>query len=559
VVTATRTYGRVELAGDVYAITAEPHVMIRLKRIFPKVDRHRTGTITLRATPENSADLEWVMARWPLETDSSTADVLLAQADAYRENQSTILSILGGDPPKLDLTSLALPLRDYQQEAVALVATTGRLLLLDDVGLGKTAVALGLLAVPDALPAAVVTLTHLPPQWLSELNRFLPTVRGHIAKKGRPYNLTRAGGPPDVLILNYSKLAGWADHLAGNVKTIVFDEMQELRIDGSGKYVAAAQVADQARFRLGLTATPVYNYGGEIYNVLDCLQKDCLGARDEFNREWGTGSSSKVRVNDPVALGTTLRENGLVLRRTRKDVKRELPDVQRIHYPVEIDQDTFESGIEGAELLAKMIVERAGSPKDLFKAAGDFDWRLRQATGIAKARYVADFARLILETEQPLVLFGWHHAVYDIWRDRLADHRPVFYTGEESVPQKEAAKHQFLEGGTDLLIMSLRAGAGLDGLQERCSICVFGELDWSPGVHTQAIGRLHRDGQDNPVVAYFLVAEEGSDPAIAEVLDLKRQQAEGIVDPQRPLFEALASGGEDRIQLLAQTFLRRRS
>lgn len=555
-----RTFGTVELVGRDFRIACDPHVMIRLKRIFPKADRFRSGEIALRATPENAADLEWVLERWPMAVGDTAGESLVAQAGAYRDRQETVRSILDGSAPRLDLVDTAVPLREYQKEAVALVHTTGRLLVMDDVGLGKTAVGLGVLAAADALPALVVTLTHLPGQWLSELGKFMPGLRGHIATKGTPYHVpTKKGGVPDVLIMNYSKLAGWADHLAGQVQTVIFDEAQELRRDGTAKYVAAARVADHARYRVGATATPVYNYGGEIFNVLDVLDKDCLGSRDEFNREWGTGSGPKVRVNNPVALGATLRDNGLVVRRTRKDVRRELPPVQRIALPVELDRDVYETGIEGADVLAKMLLERAGTPRELFKAAGDFDWRLRQATGVAKARHVADFVRLLLETEEPVVLYGWHRLVYDIWAERLADHRPAFFTGHESPNQKEESKRQFLEGNTNLLIMSLRAGAGLDGLQERANVCVFGELDWSPGVHTQAIGRLNRDGQDDPVVAYFLVANEGADPAIAEVLDLKRQQADGIVDPDRPLFEQIAGTGEDRIKLLAETFLKGRA
>jgi hypothetical protein len=44
---------------------------------------------------------------------------------------------------------------------------------------------------------------------------------------------------------------------------------------------------------------------------------------------------------------------------------------------------------------------------------GDFDWKMRQATGIAKAPYVAEFVKLLLESEQKVVLFGWHRDVYD--------------------------------------------------------------------------------------------------------------------------------------------------
>jgi hypothetical protein len=79
----------------------------------------------------------------------------------------------------------------------------------------------------------------------------------------------------------------------------------------------------------------------------------------------------------------------------------------------------------------------------------------------------------------------------------------------------------------------------MDGLQERCHVCVFGELDWSPGVHEQNEGRLHRDGQDEPVTAYYLLADEGSDPVISDVLGIKKQQIEGIRDPNQDLVTAL--------------------
>ena len=53
----------------------------------------------------------------------------------------------------------------------------------------------------------------------------------------------------------------------------------------------------------------------------------------------------------------------------------------------------------------------------------------------------------------------------------------------------------FISGKTKVFVMSLRTGAGLDGLQEKCSTIVHEELDWSPGVHEQCRGRYFRDGR----------------------------------------------------------------
>ena len=108
------------------------------------------------------------------------------------------------------------------------------------------------------------------------------------------------------------------------------------------------------------------------------------------------------------------------------------------------------------------------------------------------------------------------------------------------------------------MIMSLRSGAGLNGLQDVCSVVVFGELDWSPAQHHQVIGRLARDGQTGPVAAFFCVSDAGADPPMAEVLDIKRQQADPIVDPDAALVQASPAAALDRVKALAQEVLRRK-
>lgn len=418
-----------------------------------------------------------------------------------------------------------------------------------------------LLADPDALPALIVCPTHLPRQWLRELALTWPMLVGHAATKGSPYPLNEirglGGHTPDVLVMGYSKLAGWGHALAGRVRTVIFDEAQELRRGiETQKGAAAAHVAGKADYVLGLTATPVYNYGSEIHALYEIIAPDALGSRSEFLREWGgsTTTSGQSTVDDPAALGTYLRDAGLLLRRTRADVKRELPEPLRIRQEVAADAAALDDVRGDLEAMARLILDPATDRKEAFVVSGDLDWRLRQATGIAKAPYVAEFVRLLLESERKVVLFGWHRAVYSIWVEALADYAPRLYTGSESPVQKAAAAQEFIEGDCRVLIVSLRSGAGLDGLQRAASACVFGELDWSPGVHDQCIGRLARDGQDATVAAYFLVSDQGADPVMDEVLELKTQQAEPIRDPDRPILQA-APDTSDRVRRLAQSVL----
>jgi SNF2 family DNA or RNA helicase len=170
---------------------------------------------------------------------------------------------------------------------------------------------------------------------------------------------------------------------------------------------------------------------------------------------------------------------------------------------------------------------------------------------------VAQYVRILLENDEPVVLAGWHRDVYNIWLSELAEFNPVMYTGSETGPQKEKAKAAFVNGETNLFIISLRSGAGLDGLQKRCKTIVIGELDWSPKVHDQLIGRVDRDGQPEQVTAIFLVSDCGSDPVIINLLGLKASQSHGIVDPLTMPAEQYSD--ESRMKVLAQNYLNRKT
>lgn len=169
------------------------------------------------------------------------------------------------------------------------------------------------------------------------------------------------------------------------------------------------------------------------------------------------------------------------------------------------------------------------------------------------AKPVADYVRILLEAGERVLLAGWHRDVYEIWMKELSDYKPVMYTGSESSHQKEQAKRSMMTGDSNLMIISLRSGVGLDGLQTVCSTVVFGELDWSPQVHDQVIGRVDRDGQEDEVTSIFLVSDGGSDPPMVDLLGLKGEQARGIVDPLATHEEQHSDEG--RIKIMARKFL----
>jgi SNF2 family DNA or RNA helicase len=458
----------------------------------------------------------------------------------------------------------------------------GRLLVADELGAGKTITALCMIANPECRPAVVVTLTDLPPQWAERMREFTPDFTFRVLRTGASHgnadrkkvggwgaqdlagDIERGWAMPDVILMSYSKLVGWAEWLAeAGIKSITFDEIQELRtgmhVGGKPvqKYHSALRVVRSCEYAMGLSATPIYNYGAEVYNVLTVLEPDAFGSKEEFSREWTTtNGAGKVVIAQPDVLGHYLREQGYMIRRTVTEITgREISKPTSIVQRIDADLDVLNKMASDAESLARVIVSQGGhSNTEKWKAAGDFDYKLRHATGVAKARYVAAFARLILESEDKLLIFAWHHDVYAILKQHLHNYNPVFLYGQVSPPERQKAIKEFCDGDARVMVMSLRAGAGIDGLQKQCRVAVFAELDWSPRVHDQCLGRIHRPGQMRDVLAYYLITEHGSDPVICDALGVKNMMSHAILNPDAPLVEPLQTSGSN-IKSLAESYL----
>jgi SNF2 family DNA or RNA helicase len=559
-----QTGPRGSLAGR-WFVECEPHVRARLRRVFPRAPQWAGRRVMLSDTPENARELHWFLQRYPMQMAPADAARLEQQAATHVDQERRIAQLLAEAVPPTQL-DMAKPPRDYQLLPSAMLAVRGGLLLADDVGVGKTVSAI----VPmcqGMLPAVVVVPAHLPTHWVEKVADFVPALRTHVIRKGRPYPLVRKPGQrgaadlwetlPDVIVVSYHKLRGWSDTLAEVARYVVFEEAQQLRRSGTEIFDACRRLAAAVPYRLGLSATPIYNYGGEFFNVVDTLLPGALGERDEFTREWCTHTGAdKARLQQPEDFGAYLRREGIMLRRTRRDVGRELPPVSLIPHQVDSDADVYQKLGGGAAALARVLLaEREDFAGQKMLAAGEFDAMVRMATGVAKAPYVADFVRMLVESGEKVLLFGWHREVYRIWQEKLADLEPVFYTGSESPAAKAQAKAAFVEGSARVLVMSLRSGAGVDGLQHVCRTVVFGELDWSPGVHEQCVGRIDRDGQADPVVAYYLNSVDGSDPIVIDVLGVKRSQSEGVRNPGGPLAERVDIG-ENALKRLAADYLR---
>lgn len=525
-------YGNLDIANDCWHVSnLKAHVSIRFKEVFKSIPFGSTPPFLLKDRPDLAFELYWFMGRYPLEVTERAKPVLLQRIEEYQKSQKRLEELLSPRYTPTLVSGFRPPeaARPHQVRAAEILRANGRLLLLDDVGLGKTVSALAALSDGWGLPAAVIVQPHLSTQWVKKYIERFTTLRAIEVTDRNVRNLP----PRDIYLFRYSNIAAWVDYAPKlGLKTVIFDEVQELRHGlATEKGRAAMAFREAAPNALGLTATPIYNYGSEIWNVVEFIAPGALGTWAEFTTNWCTTHGSHWIVKDPAALGSYMLDQGLALRRTADDeeVALCLPPLSKMIVEVGWNEGDTASDRELQKRLAQRIL--TGSFTERGTAARELDMLLRQETGIAKAREVAAYVRTLAEAGEAVLLGGWHREVYRIWNDALADLNPVMFTGSESQAAKAAAKAAILKDDSRILIMSLRSGAGVDGLQEKIAHVVVGELDWSPQVHTQFVGRAWRDGQKRPVTVHYLHVDGGSDPVILPTLGLKASQSYGLLNP----------------------------
>jgi SNF2 family DNA or RNA helicase len=122
-----------------------------------------------------------------------------------------------------------------------------------------------------------------------------------------------------------------------------------------------------------------------------------------------------------------------------------------------------------------------------------------------------------------VVFFAKHLDVMDAAEEVFAKRgiRATTIRGDQTGTARQKAIDSFVnDPDTEVIICSLTAaGVGIN-LQVASNV-VLAELSWTNAEQTQAIDRVHRIGQTEPVTAWRIIAAQTIDAKIAELIDAK--------------------------------------
>jgi len=499
-------------------------------------------------TIQNVEKIKWIMDRYPLEIRSKSIWHRKVRKVIVPQKKWTRIEKLRKANPGPQFRGNLL---DFQREGLDfLLKSYGNALLADEMGLGKTVQTLAYLATekqtfPVLIVAPLVTLNN----WQRETQKFLKkrSRNGKIIEDGYPSSiLIRTGKSQeiekhDVYIINYDLLHKRIDDLSKlNIKTIVCDEVQHLRSKTTKKYMAVKKLAalDSIKYRVGLSGTPIYNRGSEIWPIVDILRPGLLGTFDEFCEYFcyvNEKGKAIVLENKRASLGEELRKH-VMLRRKKSDVLKELKE--KVRYKELIDSDINYYHAELGKIWERLEKEQksATSAFDKFSSYKRAIQSERQAAGVAKVPHVIEFVKNIMEIEESVVVFCHHKAIHELLHRNLAEYQPASIIGGQSDKERQEGIDRFQNGETKLIIAGLRAGnVGIN--LSRARYVIFAELDWSPAIHRQAEDRLHRIGQKNTVFAYYLMGNGTLDDHVADVLVDKSYEIDAIMDEKIETFE----------------------
>lgn len=432
---------------------------------------------------------------------------------------------------------LALPLFDFQQEAVAHALrdsiTQPYAYVGLDMGLGKTPVGISVAA---ALSAAGVkpTLISVPPSlrinWQREVRKFAPWLKVATITGSKPVEGDILPDV-DVLIIGDAGLAGWADYLTGRIGGLVVDEahrfknaskraealaqlasgvklMEPSYKGGQRKRVTLTNVLPQVRVLMSGTPTPNGRHqelASQVDIMGDGAWKDIGGKGTFWNHYAPKVDRFGSRANHDGASLFKAMSGSWFFRRLRDDVL-EMPNKGRT--PVAL------------ECSGKYVKEYKHAEQDLIDyLAGKQDGKvsdgqrrseallklgyLRRLAGYAKVQAVADHVKDILDSEPGGVfVVAENKQVIDDLMLKLSKYNPTTVRGGQSDTTKQAEIDDFVSGKSRVLIGQVTAaGVGLtlhgNGLNHRV---VVAQLPWTPADLLQAEDRLHRIGQTHDVM-----------------------------------------------------------
>lgn len=513
--------------------------------------------------PEVSAEVDAAIARFAENVGASYADTSHYEPSGLTTKMS---------------------LYPFQRAGVEFMTRNKKVILADEMGLGKTPQAIAAVADKGSWPALVVCPASLKLNWRREFRQWTEdaeTLQIHVASGRSAY----LDGPVDVLIINYDLLDAWKDLLAKMPwNAVIADEAHYLKSHKALRTKAFKHVIKNAKPSqiYMLTGTPFLSRPIEGWSLIDILgHGGTFGGWNSYTERYcGRTSNGFGMVLTGAAnlgeLNQKLRSSGIMIRRKKAEVLKELPPRRWVSVDIEMSTPGAREYVRAEQSLSAYMAEMRSNEKHreeewerearanlLFKTEEDVaaeinrrrrEYRSAEAARLEQSEQLIRFEGLkkiayegkrkmvfewideFLESDQKLIVFAHHR---DVVLEIAERYNAPTIMGGQKTEDVEAGKQRFqTDPKCRVIVCNIKAG-GVGHTLTAASDVAFVELGWTPADMDQALDRAHRIGQENSVTGWVLNAtlpKEFSDTGatidteISMILDRKRQVVERATD-----------------------------
>lgn len=451
----------------------------------------------------------------------------------------------------------------FQKDGIEWLILHKDALLADQMGLGKTIQAIGLInALPSIRKTLIICPASLKINWKNEL----------LTWSARPFTVHVINSksewiPADIVIINYEQVPKFRAEINNTEwSLLICDESHYLK---NAKSQRTQQIVGhwddnptkriypiKAERRLFMTGTPILNRPKELWTTIRALDRQGLGAdwhrfhtrycgayKDAFG--WQLDGASNLEE-----LQTRLRSS-IMLRRKKDDVLKELPPKRRQIIMLEPTTVGAKQALQNEAKLAateetmnilrakiealsvnqaseeyKKAVQRLSSYESV--SFGE-SARIRHDTASAKLPMAMDYLVNVLANEDKIVVFAHHHDVIDTLVEGLAEYGVVSIDGRTEIKKRQEAVDKFQHDPKARVIIGSIGAMGSGYTLHAASYVAFVELDWVPGNLNQAEDRLHRIGQKESILIQHLILNGSFDGRMAKSVMHKQQVIERAV------------------------------
>lgn len=456
-----------------------------------------------------------------------------------------------------DFDCVNAELFDYQKTGVNFALFKEGAIIADEMGLGKTLQALTVAILKKRIfnfeRTLIICPASLKAQWKAEIEKFsnekaivvegVPDIRMEI------YRDTDA----HFIIINYETVL--RDFNVINkyaADFIILDEAQRIKNYDTKTAQAIKQL--KKKHALVITGTPIENRLIDLYSIVQFVDPYFLAPLWEFSYQhcyFDNKMQNKI-IGYYNLSQLKKRMSNLLIRREKRNVMKELPNVQQLTVPVKLHPEQSYYHASYGRAIGKILNKKFKTQFDMQRlmmllnsmrrvcnSTFLIDKETNYSPKLIELKHILEEKMNLKNSNRKIIIFSeWvttHHLLGELLRDLNIGY--VELTGKVPVKKRGEIIKKFEEDEDCQVFLSTEAGGAGLNLQVADTVINF-ELPWNPAKKNQRIGRIDRLGQkNNKLTVINFITHDSIEMKIATGLMLKQNLFEGVLDTDKSIDE----------------------